>query len=597
MATTAQDLLATLPPVNLDPNTNLAALQQQYANPFAGQPPVDSLPPPLPQANPFAPPDPNVPGSMPLNQAQSQAAQFANPAPQQPLPVPGQPVPAPDATSAMPGPAAAASQARQNQHQSQAGFSVNEFDKQNQANLAQGQHNVDAYGQALEHQGQQLAQANQDKSTERLAAADEHLAKQHEIHQINQNLDSIDAANLAAAKNHEIPKFWEGKEGARLGATIAIGLAGIGAGLLGSTNNQAMTAIQHTIDQYYSREKDKVDNLFKYAQEQGKLNQVTRLNYAQELLNLKDQHSYMIDAAADRVAAVAAASQGSVDAKKAALMEQELRQKAFDSRLETRKTRSQILLQGAQAEQARSAAAEHRARAANGGYLTPSQQLQVLKFSEQQYIPFHKEAVGQGSQPGPVTKLAQVEKVKEELKHAYESGDPDRIKAVTTEVIEKVGPLLAGGRTTANLTNMIKDMNTVGGQITANIGKLTGGNPIGKQYYDRLQHLLDSSALQAAEMAKETRQRAVSEFLGPGGKANTPELKNHFISNLRGTFDTATYNGQPLFQNDPNGPATPPAAAPAPHSAAPGPAAGGVTRVEMPGGVIAEFDATGKRIK
>lgn len=153
---------------------------------------------------------------------------------------------------------------------------------------------------------------------------------------------------------------------------------------------------------------------------------------------------------------------------------------------------------------------------------------------------------------------------------AYESGDANRISAAVTEIVEKVGPMIAGGKTSINLAETVKKMNTLGGEIRANVGKMTGGNPVGKDYYERLYNMMDNAARESAKLASDTRQRAVNKHLGTGGAASTQQLKDAFIANLEGTFGTATYNGQKLFNNDPNAPAGASAAPAAAHAPAAG---------------------------
>ncbi len=539
--------------------------------------PATGLPLELITPNPGAAPpgfvpqfqDQPLPGTAPVPGAELPPGFTA--APPQPAlaPVPNlyQPLPAPpQAAPAQPQTPAAAPAPHSGSH-AQPGM-VQQFDKLiNQSQTAQS----DAAGnlaQVQQQGGADTAQAIAEKAATQQRLAGELAAKQKEVQAHNQALDAIDAANLKKAKDATIPDFWQGRTGALVASTIAVGLTGIGAGLLGSTKNTTQEAIQHNIDGYFHNQKERIDNLYKYAEDQGKLDAQTRLNYAQDLLNLKDQHSYVLQSAADKVNEIAAKSKGAVDAATTNNIASALTKEASQGFLASRKLRSDMMLQQSQSNMYNAAAAEHRARAANGGYFTPQQQIQMLKFADAGFKPFHDEAIGKGAQPGPVTKLAAVEEVKHSFKDAMASNDPNRISAAVTEVIEKVGPLLAGGKTTGNLTKMVKDMNTLGGQIQGKIGQMTGGNPVGQEYAARLLGLLDSSAHEAKGLANDVFQRATQEHLGPGGHANTPELKKRFLSNARGTFGTATYEGQPIFNiPDENGVFSPSQPAPAPAAA------------------------------
>jgi hypothetical protein len=410
---------------------------------------------------------------------------------------------------------------------------------------------INAYANAVKQQGQQVSGAIGEKSKTGLANAMDYGEKAAQVAQHNAELDAIDAANLKRAQDYTIPDFWEGKTGKLVGSAVTVALAGIGAGLLGSTNNQALQVVTHNIDQYMHQQKEKVDNLYKYAEQQGKLNAQTRMNYAQDLINLQAQHAMLLNSAADHIDEVKALSGGAVDEAKAKALAGPLRQQAIENMEKGRQVNSQLLLQKSQMAENYASAAQHRAAAASGGL--SKLDIQILNNQNREFDQtFRKEAIGSGSQPGPVRKLGAVEETKRMLHDAMASGDPNRIAAAVVEIKEKVGPLLAGGRTTSNLTKQIEGMKTLADEMQANIGKLTGNSPVGRQYAARMNNLLDASAGEAAGIAADIRNRAVNEYLGPGGKANTKQAKDQFLSNIRGTFEGATLNGQPLFQNDPN---------------------------------------------
>ncbi len=255
---------------------------------------------------------------------------------------------------------------------------VQQFDKLiNQSQTAQS----DAAGnlaQVQQQGGADTAQAIAEKAATQQRLAGELAAKQKEVQAHNQALDAIDAANLKKAKDATIPDFWQGRTGALVASTIAVGLTGIGAGLLGSTKNTTQEAIQHNIDGYFHNQKERIDNLYKYAEDQGKLDAQTRLNYAQDLLNLKDQHSYVMQSAADKVAEIAAKSKGAADAATTNFLASKLGEQAIKDKQDVRELRSKMMLQEAQAEAARGSAAESQARAKQGGYLTPAQTIGMV---------------------------------------------------------------------------------------------------------------------------------------------------------------------------------------------------------------------------
>ena len=336
-----------------------------------GQPPAPfQMPPPVAAPAPLEPPqfpsqDPNAypPQAQPTIPVQPAAQSPAN-------------TTAPNRASATPG------------HGAGPGM-VQQFDKQiAQSEADQKQALVDLADVQKEAAFKEGG-AYHDKAVQAEIAALEHADKAADVAKRQAALDAIDAANLKRAQDYTIPNFWDNNTGKLVGSTIAVALSGIGAGLLGSTQNQALSAIQHNIDQYMHQQKEKVDNLYRYAEEQGKLNANTKMQYARELLDLKDQHSYILQAAADRVQAVAAEARGSVDDAKANVLASSLGQQAIKDRQDVRELRSKMQLQEAQAEAARGSAAESRARAAQGGYLTPAQAnaqaVQVVRQLDQQF--------------------------------------------------------------------------------------------------------------------------------------------------------------------------------------------------------------------
>ena len=213
--------------------------------------------------------------------------------------------------------------------------------------------------------------------TARQQAADL-AAQQVYVRDRQAELNAQDTANLEIAKNKTIPNFWEGREGAHVGASIGVVLAGLGAGLLGSNVNQASQVIQHNIDGYFDRQKEQTDNLFKYASQQGLVNDKARDQYAKSLVDMLQQHAAVLDAAKERVDQVALESQSDEAKARAATLSTQLgaaatkehlqvtdaRIKAFDAS-ETAKTK----MISARADMIRSQAyaAHERAAAKAGG--------------------------------------------------------------------------------------------------------------------------------------------------------------------------------------------------------------------------------------
>ena len=181
-------------------------------------------------------------------------------------------------------------------------------DQKTEADATQNAADVEATGLAkVADEKTRLAGEQRDQAAE--LAAQQLYARDRQA-----ELNEMDRQNLEEARTKTIPDFWSGREGAHVGASIGVLLAGIGAGFLGSTQNQAAEVIQHNTDKYFDRKKEEIDNLYKYASAQGLVNDKARDQYAKSITDLMQQHAAVLDAARSRVEAVTAESQ-SDDAK------------------------------------------------------------------------------------------------------------------------------------------------------------------------------------------------------------------------------------------------------------------------------------------
>lgn len=176
--------------------------------------------------------------------------------------------------------------------------------------------------------GQKLADEYARREDLRRQQAADLAAEQNYVRERQQALNKEDEANLNAAKNKVIPDFWAGHEGLLAGAAITVGLAGAAGALTGSTHNTALEAIQHNVDTYYDREREKVNNLYKFAEAKGRLNDQIRAQLQGQVTDLMQQHALTLASAADRIEQVQAESQGRVDAAQAKFMASQLRAKA-----------------------------------------------------------------------------------------------------------------------------------------------------------------------------------------------------------------------------------------------------------------------------
>lgn len=198
------------------------------------------------------------------------------------------------------------------------------------------------------------------QETERQQRADL-AAQQLFVRERQKALNEDDQRNYQVARDRVIPDFWEGREGKLAGAAITVGLSGAAAALLGSTNNTAQQAIQHNVDSYYSREKEKVDNLYKYAEQKGRLNENMRQQYAGELTDLMQQHALTLQSAADRIQQVAAESKNATAIANAGVMASGLKEDAAKGLLATQGART--TLYNAKSQRMEAGAAVTRANA------------------------------------------------------------------------------------------------------------------------------------------------------------------------------------------------------------------------------------------
>lgn len=181
---------------------------------------------------------------------------------------------------------------------------------------------------AQEQGREDVRKAQEDKAELARQQAAEMAAEQLYVRDRQAKLDAEDAANLQRARDEVIPNFWDGHEGALVGAAITAALSGAAGALMGSNENVALNAITHNIDSYYTRERQRVDGLYKYAEEKGLLNDKVRAQYAGELTDLMQQHAYTMQAAAERVQQVSDQAKGLVDQKQAQLLSSQLGAKA-----------------------------------------------------------------------------------------------------------------------------------------------------------------------------------------------------------------------------------------------------------------------------
>ena len=300
--------------------------------------------------------DPNMPGAVDLGQAQQQAANFMNSPAPAPVPdalpgpgtilpplttssadlaaglmarqpnavvaVPPRPQPAPlpaplpgaaplgappPPAPAMPAPAPARAPRGGGgaQRTDSLEQDINKIGQQTEAGIQKVQ-------QAKAEGNDELVRAQQDLSVQQRMDAQE-LAGRQELYRVaNEHAEAQEREALQKARDYTIPDFWKGAEGSRVGSVISVAAGAISAGILGGPNNALATINKYT-DDYFHKQKEKIDNLYKYAEQTGRLNSETRMRYAQELTQLQAQHVAVQQSIITRIESVKTKNQGLVD--------------------------------------------------------------------------------------------------------------------------------------------------------------------------------------------------------------------------------------------------------------------------------------------
>lgn len=423
---------------------------------------------------------------------------------------------------------------------------------------------------ALQNQAEAEALGKQKEADERAKVADiqrqqaaDLAAQQQYVRDRQAELNEIDRQNLEAAKNKTIPDFWSGKEGEHVGASIGVLLAGIGAGFLGSTQNQAAEVIQHNTDKYFDRKKEEIDNLFKYASAQGLVNDKARDQYAKSITDLMQQHAAVLDAAKSRVEAVAAESQ-SEDAKaRGAVLASQLGAAAAKEHLGVADARikwydaqdaNKAKLMEARAAMIRASAEAAKARESGGG----SEKADEAAFRTYVQAPHGKEAQTLN------LRLSNIDSAMEDIKHGKSEGE-------VTKALEAVISADTGqgtrGVSQGQLHTIIPNLVSANGKISNAVSQNWDGTA-GKEYR--------AAVLRLAQSVKDNREREYN--------VNRANLEKNLALTPHG-------------QKNPNFAKTS-AAQLYPERSASAPAADtGTKTLRMPDGSLATFDASGKRIK
>lgn len=395
-----------------------------------------------------------------------------------------------------------------------------------------------------------LAQEAQAQKSEAIARAQadaqaQHLAQAEEIRQTRAQhsqaiAESTAQANKALdeAHNSKIPDFWAGDEGKLTWAVAASTIGGFASSMLGQPN-AAYNIIQHNVDTFYSREKDRIDNLYKYAEAKGRMTDQLRLQQAADLSELQIQHAATNISVADHINEVANQSQGKVDRSQGDVLAAQLKSKGVEGIEKARLNLAQISLMRAQAAEAGAKAAAAK---------TDDKQFKELDTRAKSFV--EKQLDGTTRSPGPRTQLIRLSSMQKELGDAISSGDKNRALTTIKAIEEEAGGMISGGKSTATSVHLLQGMQTLGDRLSSQWGSVSGNPQAGEQYTAQLGSLLRG-------VGDEKRQQVsalVSQFenteLNPqsGLSASNPvqaERARRHVAGFRGDFAPKADGGLP----------------------------------------------------
>lgn len=460
---------------------------------------------------------------------------------------------------------------------------------------------LEGVSEAQEKGREDVQQATDARDDLRRQQAADLAAEQLYVRDRQKALDDEDAANLAKARDQVIPDFWKGREGDLVGAAITAALSGAASALVGRSDNPALDAINHSIDSYYTRERQKIDSMYQYAERKGMLNDKIRSQYAGELSDLMQHHAYTLQSAADRIQEVSDNAKGLVDQRQTDMLKAQLQSKAAQELQQARtideknydsKTKREIadadLIKANAAmakvhkgkgggggaggaswmDAARAAAQQPGATelsvaeaARNAGYkgkdttLKGFAQTEIANVGKQvegvdkQMKDFETQLYGSGGKGGPAQQLSRIQAMKQQVAEAAASGDPDRIKAAVTAIKEEAGGMLSGGKTTRYTGHMLQEAQSLEDKLKSEWSKIKGNPTEGKHFVAAMGKLLDTVEGEKLQEVHEIRQKAVDQTLGPGGTANSDAAKRHVLARFKGlTGNIKDASGNPVYQ-------------------------------------------------
>lgn len=466
-----------------------------------------------------------------------------------PLPAPA-PAPAP---LAPPPPAAPAPRARP---AGGGGPAADNLEKQIVKTGQKAENAIDTVQEAKTEAADATAAAYNDLSVQQRMDAQELADRQDQARQVQAHLDEQDRKNLAQAKDYTIPAFWDGSQGAKVGSILSVAMGGIAAGILGGPNG-ALQIINKQTDDYFHQQKEKIDNLYRYAEQTGRLNTQTRLRYAQELTDLQAQHVAVQASILTRIKAVEATNTGNIDRASTDQLKAGIEQQVIEGQQKERQNQAHIGLMKAQTSEAYAKASEARAAGAAKGQGNDD------KADEQAYKTYVAPHVKKSDELNRrINALNSAEAGAKNPNASY----GEVISSLETGIAADAGAGVRGV-SMGQLHSIIPNLVSTEGKIS---------NAVSQGWNGKVGDEFRSATLRFIERAKQER--------GSEAQQNHADVKREMASTPYGQrrADFAQRAADRLYPTVGRAPA----AAAAPN-----------TVVRMRDGSVAEFDASGKRVK
>jgi len=373
----------------------------------------------------------------------------------------------------------------------------------------------------------------------------QHLAQSEEIRQTRAQhsqalAESTAQANkaLEEAHNSKIPDFWAGDEGKLTWAVAASTIGGFASSMLGQPN-AAYNIIQHNVDTFYSREKDRIDNLYKYAEARGRMTDQLRLQQAADLSELQIQHSATNLSVADHINSVMNEAQGKVDRTQGDVLAAQLKSKGVEGIEKARLNLAQISLMRAQAAEASAKAAAAKA---------DDKQFKELDTRAKSFL--EKQLDGTTRSPGPRTQLIRLSSMQKELGEAISSGDKNRALTTIKAIEEEAGGMISGGKSTTTSVHLLQGMQTLGDRLSSQWGSVSGNPQAGEQYTQQLGSLLKGVGDEKRQQVNALVSQFENQELNPqtglsASNAAQAERARRHVAGFRGDFAPKTDTGIP----------------------------------------------------